>query len=56
MVPLISKFDLLVSNFDPGINYEGQSLSASKSIQLSGRLYATFTPSLELIQSKLLQK
>jgi phage terminase large subunit-like protein len=36
--------------FDPDANHEGHSQLPLKTNQLSGRLCATFTPSLKLIQ------
>jgi hypothetical protein len=42
--------------FDPGANHQGHSRSPLKTNQLSGRPSATFTPSLKLIQSKILEK
>jgi hypothetical protein len=56
MVPSISKFDLGVHIFVLGANLEGQGQSAPKTNRLSGRPHATFTQSLELIQSKIQQK
>jgi hypothetical protein len=56
MVSSISKFDLGYTIFDPDANHEGQSLSAFKTNQLSGRPHATFTPTLKLIHLKILEK
>jgi hypothetical protein len=46
----IKNLTLEYTIFDPSTNYEGHQRSALKSNQLSGRLCATFTPSLKLIQ------
>jgi hypothetical protein len=56
IVPSFVNLTLGYTIFDPSTNYEGHQQSVLKINQLSARLYATFTPSLKLIQSKLLEK
>jgi hypothetical protein len=55
MVPLISNFTSSKQFMTWGANHEGQGQSAPKTNQISGRTYATFTVSLEVIQTELLK-